>query len=224
MLPVITRILALAAFATKFTAAAPALVTFMAPFPGDSTTTLTAQILGIDSNGRTTYALEQNEMQGSTVLASAILVKFTLRSADTGPLDGPITLTLGIECVLTNAICSDDKHKSTTDDTTKTATTLNDTNDDHKKTTTHLDDDARSRTVGTSDVHHVQIPYSNLPAPTCNNLEDHLKTGTTDDNMATVSSLGFWVPNIVSTAPPSGSTATPIAGRTGSAPTSASEH
>ncbi|KAJ6616335.1 hypothetical protein B0H10DRAFT_2037579 [Mycena sp. CBHHK59/15] len=49
-------------------AAEPALITVVAPF-GSDPTPLTAEVLGVDSQGRTTYALQQNEMQGDSTLA-----------------------------------------------------------------------------------------------------------------------------------------------------------
>ncbi|KAJ7698071.1 hypothetical protein B0H17DRAFT_1051078 [Mycena rosella] len=94
--------------------ASPALTTIVAPFggdSGDSTTALTAEILGVDSNGRTTYALAQDEMQGSSVLVSATgtLIEGADYFSYTYAIDGDIGITLGLECALKdgNAICQD---------------------------------------------------------------------------------------------------------------------
>ncbi|KAJ7486457.1 hypothetical protein FB451DRAFT_1167892 [Mycena latifolia] len=96
----------------------PELVTVGAPFGDDSTTVLTAHVLGVDSNGRTTYALEQNAMQGSSVLASATgtLVEGSDHVSYTYALDGAgFAITLGVDCDLKdgNAICSDGTETAT---------------------------------------------------------------------------------------------------------------
>ncbi|KAJ7486561.1 hypothetical protein FB451DRAFT_1534466 [Mycena latifolia] len=155
MLRNFAQILALAAVAKNFAAALPSpeLVTVGAPFGDDSTTVLTAHVVGVDSDGRTTYALEQNAMQGSSVLASATgtLVEGSDHVSYTYALNGAgFAITLGVDCDLKdgNAICSD---------------------------------------------------------------------GT---ETATISSLGSWVLDVVSTSAPSGSSATPTAGASSSAPTS----
>ncbi|KAJ7698083.1 hypothetical protein B0H17DRAFT_1051101 [Mycena rosella] len=100
--------------------ASPALTTIVAPFggdSGDSTTALTAEILGVDSNGRTTYALAQDEMQGSSVLVSATgtLVEGSDYFSYTYAIDGAIGITLGLECALKdgNAICQDGAETAT---------------------------------------------------------------------------------------------------------------
>ncbi|KAJ7486448.1 hypothetical protein FB451DRAFT_1362846 [Mycena latifolia] len=150
------QILALAVITIKFAAALPSpeLVTVAVPFGDDgSTSAITAHIIGVDSNGHTTYALEQNEMQGSSVLASATgtLVEGSDHVSYTYALDASgIAITIGVDCDLKDgkAICSD---------ATETAT---------------------------------------------------------------VSSLGSWVLDVVSTPAPSGSSATPTAGSSSSAPTS----
>ncbi|KAJ6513522.1 hypothetical protein DFH09DRAFT_1288257 [Mycena vulgaris] len=104
------QILSLAALATQLAVAAPALVTVVAPFGGDSTTVLSAEVLGVDSDGRTTYALAQNAMQGSSVLVSATgtLVEGSDHVSYTYALAGDgLTINVGADCALTggNALC-----------------------------------------------------------------------------------------------------------------------
>ncbi|KAJ7772966.1 hypothetical protein DFH07DRAFT_802063 [Mycena maculata] len=60
------RMLLLTAVVTQFSAAVPTTVTVVAPFGGEP---LTAEILGVDSQGRTTYVLEQDELEGSSTVA-----------------------------------------------------------------------------------------------------------------------------------------------------------
>ncbi|KAJ7111789.1 hypothetical protein C8R44DRAFT_985279 [Mycena epipterygia] len=113
MFTTVLQLLALTAVAPQFVAASPALLTVVAPFGGDDPTTLTAAVLGVDSLGRTTYALAQNEMQGDSTLAdiTATLVEgsdylsyaFSHTSAGETIVIGPV------DCALTagNAVCSD---------------------------------------------------------------------------------------------------------------------
>ncbi|KAJ6531566.1 hypothetical protein DFH09DRAFT_1182792 [Mycena vulgaris] len=98
------QLLALAALATQLATAAPApaLVTVLVPL-GDETTPMTAAVLGVDSQGRTTYAIQDNEMQGTSILASATatLVEASDYMSYTYSLDGPgINIVLGADCTL----------------------------------------------------------------------------------------------------------------------------
>ncbi|KAJ6531578.1 hypothetical protein DFH09DRAFT_1370407 [Mycena vulgaris] len=113
MVFVTVRILALAALATQFAAAAPApeLVTVTLPFGDAETAAMTASIVGVDSQGRTTYAIQQPEMQGTSTLASATgtLVEASDYMSYTYALDGQgIAITIGADCALKDgtAICT----------------------------------------------------------------------------------------------------------------------
>ncbi|KAJ7461612.1 hypothetical protein FB451DRAFT_1404843 [Mycena latifolia] len=67
MVGTVVRVLALAAFATKFAAAAPApaLVTVLVPF-GALTFPISATIAGVNSLGQTTYIISEGEVVSST--------------------------------------------------------------------------------------------------------------------------------------------------------------
>ncbi|KAJ7461648.1 hypothetical protein FB451DRAFT_486494 [Mycena latifolia] len=100
------QILALAALATQFATAAPApapeFVTLLGFGSGDDApTTFSASIIGVDnSKARTTYALAQNEMQGSSTLAlgTATLVEASDYVSYTYGLDGEgIEVTIGFD-------------------------------------------------------------------------------------------------------------------------------
>ncbi|KAJ6464637.1 hypothetical protein C8R47DRAFT_1237440 [Mycena vitilis] len=98
----------LALLATQFVAASPALITLDAPlnvFP-PSETLLSAKILGVDTQNKTTYGIYENELtrQGEQVFPATLVqgadhAKYTLAL-------GPDTV--GYDCALKagNAICS----------------------------------------------------------------------------------------------------------------------
>ncbi|KAJ7143080.1 hypothetical protein C8R43DRAFT_576053 [Mycena crocata] len=68
----VLRLMTLAAVATRFVAAAPTLVTVTAPnFGGEpEATTVPAVIIGVDSaKSQTTYAVNQDETDGSSTIA-----------------------------------------------------------------------------------------------------------------------------------------------------------
>ncbi|KAJ6471842.1 hypothetical protein DFH09DRAFT_1344067 [Mycena vulgaris] len=96
--------------ASQLASPAPALVTVVAPFGGDSTTVLSTEVLGVGSDGRTTYALAQNAMQGSSVLVSATgtLVEGSDHVSYTYALAGNgLTINVGADCALSggDALC-----------------------------------------------------------------------------------------------------------------------
>ncbi|KAJ7137848.1 hypothetical protein C8R44DRAFT_868222 [Mycena epipterygia] len=112
MVRTVLRGLALLAVAIQFVAAAPALVTVANPF-GSPAPTVSAVLLGVDSEGRTRYGINEDVMFGESTLAlnAATLVEgsdyvsygfsFTSVSA---------TLALGWDCTVPssgNPICSD---------------------------------------------------------------------------------------------------------------------
>ncbi|KAJ7811604.1 hypothetical protein B0H14DRAFT_3479594 [Mycena olivaceomarginata] len=104
MVGTVLRILALTVGATRFVAASPALVTLAAPFP--ASTAFSTDIVGVDSQGRTTYVVHE----GNTEVVTATLVQgsdhafFTLSH-----INAADTLITGYDCALNggNAICSD---------------------------------------------------------------------------------------------------------------------
>ncbi|KAJ7685666.1 hypothetical protein DFH06DRAFT_1313952 [Mycena polygramma] len=106
-----TTLLSMLALAAQFVAASPALVTLPAP-PGLGSQTLSASVVGVDSQGRTTYAVNEDETEGSSTVAhiTATLVQgadhamFTLSHTSASE-----TIIVGYDCDLKdgNAICSD---------------------------------------------------------------------------------------------------------------------
>ncbi|KAJ6502791.1 hypothetical protein C8R47DRAFT_216074 [Mycena vitilis] len=109
----ITALLSMLALAGQFVAASPALVTLAAPPPPlHGPGTLSATVVGVDSQGRTTYAINEDETEGSSTVAliTATLVQgadhamFTLSHASAAE-----TIIDGYDCDLKdgNAICSD---------------------------------------------------------------------------------------------------------------------
>ncbi|KAJ7772997.1 hypothetical protein DFH07DRAFT_149314 [Mycena maculata] len=111
MIGTLLRILALAAFATPFVTAAPAQVTVLGLFNPVSTA-VPATILGVDSQGHTTYVIEQDEMRGSSIIAQATETVVEGEGSDYMSLTlsspPPLQIELGFECSLegANAICS----------------------------------------------------------------------------------------------------------------------
>ncbi|KAJ6490718.1 hypothetical protein C8R47DRAFT_1214996 [Mycena vitilis] len=106
-----TALLSMLSLAAQFVAASPALVTLAAP-PGLGSQTLSASVVGVDSQGRTTYAVNEDETEGSSTVAhiTATLVQgadhamFTLSHTSASE-----TIIVGYDCDLKdgNAICSD---------------------------------------------------------------------------------------------------------------------
>ncbi|KAJ7030248.1 hypothetical protein C8F04DRAFT_735001 [Mycena alexandri] len=104
----------LGTFATlaSLASAAPTEVTLLVPpFFNSEPAPLTATVLGVDAQGRTTYALNQDEMQGSstlapvtgTMVAAADYASYTLAADVPG-----IAITIGFDCALQNgnAFCT----------------------------------------------------------------------------------------------------------------------
>ncbi|KAJ6477195.1 hypothetical protein C8R47DRAFT_656571 [Mycena vitilis] len=96
--------LALAVVAPQFGAATPALVTLAHPPYFIPPETFSANILGVDSEGRTTYAIAEDVDLGTGVL-TATLVQGADHAMYTVSAD---TVTFGFDCALSgkNAICS----------------------------------------------------------------------------------------------------------------------
>ncbi|KAJ6531579.1 hypothetical protein DFH09DRAFT_1182829 [Mycena vulgaris] len=101
MIATFVQILTLAAFATQFAAASPALVTV--PIPLEDVA-VTAQILGVDSQGRTTYVLQEpsTPLETATIVAASDYVSFTVSYQDATTTD-----IGGLECKLVagNYVC-----------------------------------------------------------------------------------------------------------------------
>ncbi|KAJ7097168.1 hypothetical protein B0H15DRAFT_797876 [Mycena belliarum] len=109
------QVLTLVAIAAKVVSAvpAPALLTVAVPFGSNDSETLTAHVIGVNSAAtRTTYALEQNAMDGTSVLASATgtLVEGADYASYTYAISASgLNIAVGFDCALQsgNAICSD---------------------------------------------------------------------------------------------------------------------
>ncbi|KAJ7111811.1 hypothetical protein C8R44DRAFT_742179 [Mycena epipterygia] len=128
MLTAVIQLLVLTAVAPQL-AASPALITVVAPFKGDPST-LTAAVLGVDSLGRTTYAIDQNVVtvslnkhgslgtlvEGSDYISYAFSRPSASMTIDVGPLE--CTLSVG------NAICTDLDDKTGDGDPHVETTTL----------------------------------------------------------------------------------------------------
>ncbi|KAJ7143079.1 hypothetical protein C8R43DRAFT_1130874 [Mycena crocata] len=105
-------------------AAAPALVTVLAPFGTADSEPLTGAILGVDSKGRTTYALDQNEMIGSSTAAliTGTLVEgsdyfsymFSHTSASNTFIFGPLDCAIQGNDAVCTAVDSDSQPITTT--------------------------------------------------------------------------------------------------------------
>ncbi|KAJ7633105.1 hypothetical protein FB45DRAFT_1027212 [Roridomyces roridus] len=115
MVGTLFNLIALAAV-TKLVAAAPApeLVTVTVPqFFNAESTALQAAVVGVDSNGHTTYALKQDEMEGSSTAAfitgtlvaggDPAVADYTLSFTSQG-----LTLVAGFDCNLQSggAVCT----------------------------------------------------------------------------------------------------------------------
>ncbi|KAJ7097164.1 hypothetical protein B0H15DRAFT_825044 [Mycena belliarum] len=115
------QVLALVAIAAKVVGAvpAPALLTLAVPFGNNDSETLTAHVIGVDSAAtRTTYALQQNAMDGTSVLASATgtLVEGADYASYTYAISASgLNIAFGFDCALKsgNAICSDKQATAT---------------------------------------------------------------------------------------------------------------
>ncbi|KAJ7766690.1 hypothetical protein B0H16DRAFT_370397 [Mycena metata] len=73
--------LALATLSVQYVASAPAQVTIVGPF-GEQTQTLTATVLGVDSQARTTYVVEEDQpfgTDGETTPVTASYLRRCLR-------------------------------------------------------------------------------------------------------------------------------------------------
>ncbi|KAJ7155113.1 hypothetical protein C8R46DRAFT_1117017 [Mycena filopes] len=95
----------------NFASAAPTEATLTLPFFNAESTALPATILGVDAQGRTTYALNQDEMQGSSTLAkiTGTLVAGADYASYTLSADVPgIEVEFGFDCSLGNgaAVCT----------------------------------------------------------------------------------------------------------------------
>ncbi|KAJ6531158.1 hypothetical protein B0H19DRAFT_1082122 [Mycena capillaripes] len=104
--------LALAAVCTQEAYALPAVVTLsVPPFFNPVSSPLPAVVLGVDSQGRTTYAVEQDQVEGtSTTPLTATLVEGADHASYTFSFTtAHETILAGFDCDLKNgnAICSD---------------------------------------------------------------------------------------------------------------------
>ncbi|KAF7365757.1 hypothetical protein MVEN_00449500 [Mycena venus] len=100
-----------AVLAAKLVAASPAIVTLNVPVVGGGdSSAIPAAILGVDSQGRTTYALNENEMQGSSTiaLATATLVEGSDYFSYTLSSPPPLEVVIGFDCPLKDggAVCT----------------------------------------------------------------------------------------------------------------------
>ncbi|KAJ7042146.1 hypothetical protein C8F04DRAFT_1252130 [Mycena alexandri] len=109
-----SRLCALGVFATlaSLASAAPTEVTLLVPpFFIPETAPFTATILGVDAQGRTTYALNQDEMQGGSTVApiTGIIVAAADYASYTVAAEVPgLAITLGFDCALQrgDAVCT----------------------------------------------------------------------------------------------------------------------
>ncbi|KAJ7155114.1 hypothetical protein C8R46DRAFT_1296348 [Mycena filopes] len=124
ILQLISAVAAIASFPSRFlilttlviclgslASAAPTEATLTLPFFNPETAALPATILGVDAQGRTTYALNQDEMQGSSTLAkvTGTLVAAADYASYTLSADVPgIEIEFGFDCALNSgaAVCT----------------------------------------------------------------------------------------------------------------------
>ncbi|KAJ6578495.1 hypothetical protein B0H19DRAFT_580011 [Mycena capillaripes] len=100
-----------AVLAAKLVVASPAKVTLNVPvIGGGDSSAIPAAILGVDSQGRTTYALNEDEMQGSSTLAlaTATLIEGSDYFSYTLSSPQPLEIEIGFDCPLKDgsAICT----------------------------------------------------------------------------------------------------------------------
>ncbi|KAJ6548745.1 hypothetical protein B0H19DRAFT_1379083 [Mycena capillaripes] len=92
-----------AVLAEKLVVASPAKVTLNVPIiGGGDSSAISAAILGVDSQGRTIYALNEDEMQGSSTLAlaTATLIKGSDYYSYTLSSPQPLEIEIGFDCHL----------------------------------------------------------------------------------------------------------------------------
>ncbi|KAJ7175177.1 hypothetical protein C8R43DRAFT_1230632 [Mycena crocata] len=112
MLAFLLRLLVLSAVTTTYVSAAPATpVTVILPFSHPISTQIPAEVLGVDAQGRTTYAVEVDQIDRTTTKpATATFVEGAGRMGYTvSQTVGSETVVFGIDCELHDgsAICSD---------------------------------------------------------------------------------------------------------------------